>query len=250
MAKPSTPLKQLCPRFTPDQIQENIGKLTAGVSFGIERIIAASPVEIPEAPFAQAQLFLRTLFAADAMVNLVWAFSATNGVVHPVGCGVTKTVQQWCDLMTRKQNVPKQDAGTWARINPVKATGTGKWNAYRDADVVGFDYTLIEFDDLPIEKQAAVLACLPLPIISICTSGSRSLHALVKIQVGDIGTYKATSRAVLVRLAALGADRSNSNPSRMTRLPGGIRKFGVEGDGKQRLLYLNPDPNLQPIIGD
>lgn len=250
MAKPSTPFKQSWPRFTPDQIQENVGKLTGGIAVGLDRITAASPVEIPEAPFEQAQLFLRTLFAADAMVNIVCAFSATDGVVHPVGCGHTKTARLWCELMGKKQDVPKRDAGTWVRINPITATGTGKGDAYCDVDVLRFDYTLIEFDDLPIEQQAAVLARLPLPVASICTSGSRSLHALVKIDAGDIDAYKATARQILARLAALGADRSNSNPSRMTRLPGGIRKFGVDGDGKQRLLYLNPDPKLKPIIGD
>ena len=46
----------------------------------------------------------------------------------------------------------------------------------------------------------------------------------------------------------LGIDPSNSNPSRMTRLPGATRIQNGDGEKLQRLLYLNKDPKLTPII--
>jgi hypothetical protein len=50
---------------------------------------------------------------------------------------------------------------------------------------------------------------------------------------------------MLALLRPLGFDPSTGNPSRMSRLPGAMR-----GEGRQRLLYLNPDASgVIPIFG-
>ena len=45
-----------------------------------------------------------------------------------------------------------------------------------------------------------------------------------------------------------GVDGKNKNPSRLSRLPGARRTIGAVGDGVQRLVYLNPQPEQRRIL--
>jgi hypothetical protein len=93
--------------------------------------------------------------------------------------------------------------------------------------------------------QASVLAKLPLPIKAIIDTGNKSLHADVELNGGA-----EQGRAILNELYTLGFD-TNPSISCLERMPGSIRKIGArdESGTQQRLLYLNPEPKKEPILG-
>ena len=64
----------------------------------------------------------------------------------------------------------------------------------------------------------------------------------------DAEHYRATVARLLAILARFGVDGKNKNPSRLSRLPGAWRVIGAAGDGIQRLLYLNPQPEERSIV--
>jgi hypothetical protein len=70
----------------------------------------------------------------------------------------------------------------------------------------------------------------------------------VKVACRDAAEYRATVARMLALLAKFGVDGKNKNPSRLSRLPGARRVIGALGDGVQRLLYLNPQPEERRAI--
>jgi hypothetical protein len=128
-------------------------------------------------------------------------------------------------------------------MNPTNGAGIA------DANITSHRFVLLEFDSLPLGLQAAVFACLPLPTFCILTSGGRSLHAWIRVDAVDADNYRELAQGIFRELKPLGVDPSNKNPSRLSRLPGVQRKHGAAGDGRQRLLYLNPNAKAwEPIL--
>ena len=83
-----------------------------------------------------------------------------------------------------------------------------------------------------------------LPVVALIDSGNKSLHAW--IHVPDVHTLdewkiKIEQKFFEQCLKPLGIDTACKNPSRMSRLPGCIRK---ETGQRQRLLYLNPEVGM------
>jgi len=86
------------------------------------------------------------------------------------------------------------------------------------------------------------LACVPLPIVAIYSSGGSSWHALARVDQPDKPSFDAYLRGgegvgpgAKRLLPAFGADPNAMTAVRLTRLPGCTR------NGKlQRLIYLNP----------
>jgi hypothetical protein len=85
---------------------------------------------------------------------------------------------------------------------------------------------------------------MPLRIASICESGGRSIHALVRLDVASKADWDTKIKVIKPALVMLGADPGALSAVRLTRLPQAWR-----GDRCQRLLYLNPAPNGTPILG-
>jgi hypothetical protein len=135
-----------------------------------------------------------------------------------------------------------QAGGAWLRMNPMDGQGVA------DVNVTAFRYALIECDAVPLELQLSLLAKLSLPIAAILTSGARSIHAWVKIDAANADEYRRDVSRLLASLAKFGVDGKNKNPSRMSRLPGVVRRIGAHGDGRQRLYYLNPQPKQKAIL--
>jgi hypothetical protein len=138
--------------------------------------------------------------------------------------------------------VPESDAGGWLRMNPVDGQGVA------DKNITAHRHILLEFDSIPIDLQLNLIARVPLPITCVMTSGGKSVHAWVKADSMDATCYKDDANRVLRKLAQYGLDEKNKNPSRLSRLPGVIRTHGATGDGKQRLIFLNPNPQQRPIL--
>ena len=146
-------------------------------------------------------------------------------------------------------------AGIWFLSNPVDGgwhptgdlwpDGTPKLSCRSAAAVTSFRFAVLESDQAAAADWFALLAQLPLPISAIYTSGSRSIHALARIDAGSKEQWDNIVAPHKRRLRELGADSAALSAVRLTRLPGCRRP---EKSGFQRLLYLNPDATTAPLL--
>ena len=120
--------------------------------------------------------------------------------------------------------------GAWIRFNPLDGKGV------RNENVSDFRYALVESDNMPIDRQNAILRELELPIAALVYSGGKSLHAIVRIDAADYSEYKKRVEYLYSVCAKNGMtiDTQNKNPSRLSRMPGCVR-----GDQKQFLVDTN-----------
>ena len=110
-------------------------------------------------------------------------------------------------------------------------------------NLTDFRHLLIESDDVDLGLWLAALVQLPLPILSVVTSGGRSIHALVRTGCHTKAQWdELVDRRWKPGLIRLGACKSSTSAVRLTRLPCCRR-----GNALQQLLYLNPDPDFTPI---
>lgn len=76
------------------------------------------------------------------------------------------------------------EAGAWIRFNPLDGKGV------KNENVTDFKYALVESDNLSIEKQNAIMRELELPIATLVYSGSKSIHAIVKVDAQNYSEYQ------------------------------------------------------------
>jgi hypothetical protein len=217
-------------------------KFLNGFSCCEDDLSAASPVRVAKEWQNHAILLVESLFQAGEKVNFVTTYKiALNRKAEPIGCG--RTCERNTLLATwRRNGISGSAAGGWLRMNPVDGLGIG------NANVAAYRFVLVEFDHIPLELQLSILAKFPMPIAAIITSGGRSVHAWVKINASNLADYEAQARKILDVLRCFDVDQNNKNPSRLSRLPGVTRRLNATGDGRQRLLYLNPTPKLGAIL--
>lgn len=142
--------------------------------------------------------------------------------------------------------------------------------------VTAFRYFVIESDSAPLEEWLAFIVQVPLRIEALYTSGSRSVHALIRVDQPTKDAWdqeKQRMMPFLMGAKMCGADPGTWSAVRLSRLPGCMR-FGkmkvLRGeDGKpvkdergrdkkeydrypkpalQKLLYLRPNAPLKPLI--
>ncbi len=214
---------------------EAIGKYTGNSNFAAETLLERSPVSIPDSPIEQTLVTLSTMYELDDMVNIV--VNSETGA--PVDSGLCKPARFWIDDWNRRRPI-WQKGGAWIRLNP--ATGD------TDAAVTKFKYSLLECDGLPVDLQLRLYAHLPIPISLIALSGGKSAHAWVRMDAADLQEYREIAKRLFEILKHFGIDQSNKNASRLGRLPGAIRQLKATGDGVQRLLYLDPNAESDPIL--
>jgi hypothetical protein len=134
--------------------------------------------------------------------------------------------------------------------------------------VTAFRYLIIESDEAPMRDWLGFIVQVPLRIEALYTSGSRSIHALVRINARTYEEWHAKKRELLPFLAATwmcGADRNTSATAvRLSRLPGCLRHGKMKVDnltgqplrrwvkfptpGEQKLLYYRPGAEARPLI--
>jgi len=138
----------------------------------------------------------------------------------------------------------------WFLCNPVD--GQYHWNPREEKDsrrseesITSWRHAVIESDEAEPSQWLRVLVQLPLFISAIYESGKRSVHALVRIDADSKAEWDRNVRGELLPiLTTLGADPGALTAVRLTRLPNCQR----EETGKlQRLLYLDPEPDGEPI---
>jgi len=188
-------------------------------------------------PTKQVITYLETLFNPNEYVGYQMEFYEFEGkeektVYKPKNSGQFKrTAGELIDELKKyadkgeEQNIgyalgdynPK--AGAYVRFNPLDGKGVA------DSNIVDFRYALVESDKISIEKQNAILRELELPIACLVHSGSKSLHAIVKINATSYAEYKKRVDYLynVCDKNGLKVDKQNKNPSRFSRLPGVIR---------------------------
>jgi KaiC/GvpD/RAD55 family RecA-like ATPase len=214
---------------------------TSGARLSPDGMAKISPTPIPEDPAEQAILALSALYREADMLNIVCKFSVDDknpGKTRPQGGGKVLLRDDWVSWIKRN-GAPKRDAGAWFRMNPCAIAGTGADGAITDGDVTDCRYMLVESDDLPIACQLALYSRLKLPVAAVVMSGGASAHAWVHVGAADGQSYSEVVRRILSALKPFGVDQANKNPSRLSRMPGSVRKIGGVGDGLQRLLLVN-----------
>jgi hypothetical protein len=246
-AKPKPAPKPVLPVFDPATIIEKfLNAFGKGFRVTEADVKAMSPVPIPDEYELHGMLAIAHLFQPKEIVNFVTEFQMSEskgGVKKAVPSGYGINMERDELLATWElDGMPNSKAGGWLRMNPMSGDGIG------DKNVVGFRHILLEFDAIPLDLQLAFLCKLPLPISVILTSGGRSVHAWVKCDALDMTNYRDQSAMLLKFLARFGVDGKNKNPSRLSRLPGVKRVIGADGDGRQRVIYLSPNPKSKEII--
>jgi len=191
-------------------------------------------------------LMVNSLYQPQERVNFVTEFEKTEGSegrvkANPKGLGITLE-RDALSARFYHGGTDSSEAGAWLRMNPVDGNGVA------DANVTALRYTLFESDSLPLESQLALFVRLPLPVAAILSSGGRSYHAWVRVDAADADEYRQTVSRLFELVGRFGMDKKNKNPSRLSRLPGAKRSIGAVGDGIQRLLYLNPEPEQRRIL--
>lgn len=216
-----------------------------GFSCSESDLYEASPIKPSDDFHSDGPLVLDHLFSSGEGVNFV-----TNYAVNTRSDGAVKadpndggTIAERDSLIRSWQmdGTPCSDAGGWLRINPVRGGIT-------DQDVTSFRHMLIEFDSIPVALQISFFARYPAPISAILTSGGHSVHAWIRVDAQSRDEFDDCFIRAQNQLVRLGMDTKNKNPARLSRLPGALRKIGAEQDGRQRILYLNPNPESKAII--
>ena len=189
-----------------------------------------------EEPWEMAKRFLETLYDPEETVSYVHSAQwnekkekwnpGDRGHIRKVG-DIIKDLKKHKDLEDAFGTF-NEDAGGWIRVNPT--TGPN------DEDVTRFSYALAESDDLSIDDQKKLFINFRLPIATLVESGGKSVHALIKVDAKDETEYDQRVAFLYDWLAkhSFVVDNNNSNPSRLSRLPGVMRKGKL-----QKLIATN-----------
>lgn len=185
-------------------------------------------------PAGQLVKYLDALFQPGEYVGYVLGSSRQDGRAVPDGRGVySRTAGELIEMLRQGKGIEDalscdydRECGAWIRFNPLDGKGV------RNANVTAYRYALVESDELPIDKQNALIRELELPVAALVHSGGRSLHAIVRVDARDYADYRA--RVDFLYRACerngLALDKQNRNPSRLSRMP------GVERAGKKQFL--------------
>jgi hypothetical protein len=170
-------------------------------------------------------------------------------VFHDQGCEVWTHPGLSGNLATLDYLEHGQKFGVWFMANPVD--GEYHFNPRQGHDsrrskesVTSWRYLVVESDHAPADLWLRALVQLPLRIAAIYTSGSRSIHALVRVDAGSKADWDDIKRHIAPILIPLGACSGTITAVRLTRLPNCRRD---ETRQLQRLLYLTDEPSPVPI---
>lgn len=211
-----------------------------------ERVIDPTWVESAEykepgadwKPLDDMARYISALFEPEDTIGyVVNSFKRDDGKFVPSGLGyfkesVTRVLKDLNRYEEDELNVilgatPDPEAGAWIRLNPLDGEGV------RTENVSEFRYALVECDDMPQAKQLGLIRALNLPCAAIVDSGSKSVHAIVRIGAKNLEEYRERVDFLFrtCKENGLTVDTQNKNPSRLTRLPGVMR-----GSRKQWLI--------------
>lgn len=139
--------------------------------------------------------------------------------------------------------------GVWFLIQPVDGLfhenpRQGNPSRRSEESVTQWRHMLLESDEAPRGLWLSAICRLPLPIVSIASSGNRSLHVLIRLEARTKSEWDEARRELLVPLSELGCDPAAMTAVRLARLPGCFREDTRQ---LQTLYYLDPAPAAVPL---
>ena len=146
------------------------------------------------------------------------------------------------------QLLPTGNEGVWFLPQPVSGGFypnprlAGKISRRSEEAVTAWRFAVLESDEADADDWLRCLVQMPLRIASICESGGRSIHALVRVDAASKEDWDRLMTPIKPVLITLGADPGALSAVRLSRLPQAMR-----GERCQRLLYLNPQPSGMAI---
>ena len=201
--------------------------------------VEAREVEEPQVWDAVKELisYLEVLFDADDYVGYVTKSYEKDGKHIPSKGCYDRTAGRLIQELSRCNGDIGRvlgdyspEAGAWIRFNPLDGKGV------KNENVTDFRYALVESDNIPVEKQNAIIRELELPVAALVHSGGKSIHAIVRVEAGSYEEYRTWVDYLyeVCKKNGLEPDRQNRNPSRLSRMPGVMRK-----ENKQFLVATN-----------
>ena len=186
-------------------------------------------------PVEELRLYLTTLFdPQDIVAYNIDSWKDDDGKYKPSGNGVygrtsgdlLKSLNKHPNDITDTIGSYNEEAGGWIRFNPMDGQGI------KNSNVKEFRYSLVESDSMELEKQIAILKKMELPIAVLLYSGSKSIHAIVRIDAENIEEYQERTNYLYQACKTNGllVDTQNKNPARLSRMPGLMR------NGKQQRI--------------
>lgn len=192
-------------------------------------------------PVAHLTKYLETLFEAGENVGYVtesWWDEKTERYLPKKGCSDRTAGELIQQLSQCNGDIGavlgdyKPEVGAWIRFNPLDGKGV------KDANVTEYRYALVEADadenenEIPIDKQHAMIRELELPVACLVHSGKKSLHAIIRIDATSYEEYRKRVDFLydVCKKNGFYIDKQNRNPSRLSRMPGVIR------DGHKQFL--------------
>lgn len=204
-----------------------------------ENWIEHDELKIPDEwdPVQQLVTYLETLFEAAENVGYVTKSWEKDGRYLPTKGFCDRTAGELIEQLNKcKGDIGSvlgdysKEAGAWIRFNPLDGKGV------KNENVTEYRYALVESDSMDLSKQNAIIRELELPVACLVYSGSKSLHAIVKIDAMNYDEYRkrVDYLYMICQKNGLEIDRQNRNPSRLSRMPGIMRR-----GKKQYLLDTN-----------
>ena len=206
-------------------------------------LIERSPIEVG---VLRPQQFLECLYTPQQHVLIFNRYRSQGQRIWQHGIGLAGFERGCGDGVWFLSNPIN---GEWCYVERLKSRFNPEGKTRRaEENITAWTYAVLECDQKPAEHWLgiwlATLVQLPLPIVSITTSGGKSLHALLRVGASSKARWDHIARHLLLpRLVPLGADPEALTAVRLTRLPGCQRRSAW-----QRLLYLNPSANGTPIL--
>lgn len=223
-------------------------EIRVGPASGVEgRVVDPHWLDVPELaipdanapwdPAAQLIAYLRALFEpADHVAYVTESFMDKDKRRPTKGCWDRTAEQLIAELSTCGGDLGRvlgdydPEVGAWICFNPVDGEGR------RDANITEYRYALVESDEQDLDRQAAIIHQMELPLAALVYSGGKSIHAIVKVDASDYAEYRKRVDYLYntCRKNGLQIDQQNRNPSRLSRMPGVLRN-----GQKQCLLETN-----------
>jgi hypothetical protein len=198
-----------------------------GAGFTEERLREVLPVRIDWRPEEAAVEILRRLYNQSDKLFIGEKLDPGAGHIHPAA--------EWIYRFQHGEPVPPHIIP-----NPLNGqrglTKDNKPSLRADSCVSQFRFATIEFDAMPLDQQILFWAGALLPVVALIHSGSKSIHAWVRIDATDADEW---TRCVECRLFSflkpVNVDSTSKNEARLSRMSGFFRREKISW---QRILYL------------
>lgn len=252
-----------------EDVRQKMLNNASGISALVD-LMEISPVDVRDVTSAAG--FLDALYDKDDKVLIFTSDKSQGDFGH--FCSGSREVPGKSYQLGERPGVDAKRAeiphtargGIWFLAQPV--SGEWKPNGRKDnagqpllsrrsgKNVTAWRYMLLEADDVSPEEWIKVASQLPMAVSAIYTSGGRSVHMLVRVNAANYDHFYSLSQKMGPVVAALGGDSAAISGVRLTRLPfcmreGFYKKGGeyqrYDAPRKQRLLYLNPHPEVKPL---